>query len=138
MLTTQITLLDDASDDSASSADYKILGGAGLKNVQFQVMGSNTSVLSVEFRGSLSEEAPDFAAASTAANPWFSIAIVNATSGSVIAGGTGVVLAANAVVGGELNLSNPPRHLTAVVTDYTSGNVTVIAEVTNNTVSSGA
>jgi len=130
MLTTRVTLLNNRG---ATGLDAT-LAGDGLKNLYFQVNGTNTSAMTILIRGSYEEVAPDFAAASSPTNIYDNMAVVDLEDGAVIDGDTGIVLAANDNRNFTLNAENPPTHLAAVITSHTTGNVTVKAVATNNTV----
>lgn len=131
MLTTRSTLLDA---QAALGSSGKVFSGEGLENLYLQLNGDNTSVLTVTFRGSLQEVAPDFTIAASPTNVYEDLAVVDLESGLVIAGGTGVALAANSVRMFTLNMQNPPTHLAAVVTSYTTGDVTCQVVATNNSI----
>ena len=94
-------------------------------NLSFATDGSGTAALTVKFQGSISENAPDFAAAQSLSNHWDNIEVIDLQDGAAVDGDLGVSVAtADDYRLFEANV-NALRWVCARVTARTAGSVTV-------------
>lgn len=93
---------------------------------------ASSANMTVKFAGSIAETAPDFSAAQSVSNPFDYIQVKDLEDGSSIDGDTGIALAGtddNRTF--EMNI-NALQYLTAIVTAYAAGSVTVTVRLYNN------
>ncbi len=91
-----------------------------VRDLVVDLVGSNTSVATVQFVGSVSQDAPDFSLPASESNRWDYIQMIDVKDGSTINGSVGVVLTADAVHILEANV-NVIRWFGIIVSAYTSG-----------------
>lgn len=117
----------------------KAATGAGLTipcgDYTHAIISFNTASsanMTVKFAGSIAETAPNFAAAQSVSNPFDYIQIKDLQNGSSIDGDTGVALAGTDDQRMfEMNI-NALQYLTAIVTAYAAGSITVTVRLYNN------
>lgn len=101
-----------------------------FKQVIIQVATASSANMTIKINGSLGTSdgsAPTFSSAASATNPHTTISFVNLTSGSVVAGGTGIAF--TGTDGVVLMQVNTPglRYLTCEITAVSAGSATVTA-----------
>lgn len=107
----------------------KLIGSA--RDLVIDLVGSNTSVATIQFVGSIDENAPDFSVPASESNRWEYVQMIDIKDGSTINGATGVVLAADAVMILEANV-NVLRWFGIIVSAYTSGQLDSFLRGYNN------
>lgn len=106
------------------------VGSTGINVTDFKTIALSfattaSSTLTVKFAGSIQDTCPDFTAAQSATNHWDYIDVIDLNTGTSIDGDTGVAVAATTDYRiFEANV-NGLRWVTAIVTAYTGGGVTV-------------
>lgn len=115
----------------------KAVTGIGLafdisqwKHVCFTVAGNNTAVGTVKAKIAFAAGV-DFNSAASPTNPWTYCSFNTYHDGAVVAGATGIALAADGVISGELN-QNGARYICFEQSAYTTGNFTVKLYPVNN------
>ena len=115
----------------------KVTTGIGLafdisqwKHVGFTIAGSGTAAGTVKAKIAFASGV-DFNSAASPTNPWTYCSLNTYHDGAVVAGGTGIVLAADGVVSGELN-QNSARYVCFEQAAYSTGAFTVKLYPVNN------
>ncbi len=91
-----------------------------VRDLVVDIVGSNTSVATVQFVGSAQHEEPDFSLPPSETNRWGYIQMIDTKDGSALNGATGLSLTADDVVILEANI-NVIRWFGIIVSAYTSG-----------------
>lgn len=97
----------------------------GYEEILFEFSTAGTSTLTVKFKGSISDTAPDFSASASESNLWEHLAFTRVDATSAVAGSTGISTSA-ADIATIIRVNAP--HLKCVNADVTSrsaGTVTV-------------
>lgn len=103
-----------------------------FRHLMLHIATAGTATLTVKVQGSIADDAPDFTAASSVANPWSYVQIKDYLDASAIDGGTGVSAAGSDVSRlFEVN-TNGLVWLNVIVTAFTGGTVTALAKVIND------
>ncbi len=112
----------------------RIIFVADFRNVilTYDTDGGGDANMTVQFQGSIQQDAPDFSAVRSPTNQWDYIQISDLEDGSLIDGDTGIAIAgADDNRHFEANI-NGLRWITAIITAHSEGEVTVRAELFNN------
>jgi len=118
--------------DSISSLTGNIIQSEDYKFVQFTLSSVNDGDFVIKFQGSMSDGAPNFAAARSVANRWDYIQVKDLQSGSVVDGDTGVTFsAADDVLRYEAIFSGY-KWVCATLTTYNAGNITLSVKLYDN------
>lgn len=127
-----ITLLSARASTGADVVTGANVTGYRHIKCSFATDGGGTAALTVKFRGSISETAPDFTAAQSVTNMWDNIEVIDIQNGAAIDGDTGIAVATADDY--RLLAANVDglRHFAAVVTARTAGSVTVKMLAMNN------
>jgi hypothetical protein len=120
-----ITLLAARASTGADVATGSPVNDYRHLKVSFATDGGGTAALTVKFRGSISETAPDFTAAQSVTNMWDNIEVIDLQNGSAIDGDTGVAVASADDYRLFAVNTDGLKHFAAVVTARTAGSVTV-------------
>lgn len=124
----EYTILDAAGATGAGKAIFC----DDFTHAIVTVNTANNANLTLKFAGAIAEPAPNFAGAQSVSNPFDYIQIKDLEDGSAVDGDTGIALAGtddHRIF--EVNI-NALKYLTAVVTAYVAGNVTVKVRLYTN------
>ena len=124
----KMTLLNAATADAVSASMLV----SDWANYAFEIFANGTPTGTIKIKGSLQMDV-DFTAASTPSNRWVYVNLVDADSGSAVAGSTGIVIAgSNTTKIVEVNGSHFTK-LAAELTGRSAGSFTVIGTASNST-----
>lgn len=116
-------------DAKAATGWDKAIDVSDFRHCVLFISGAGTANLTVKFAGSIQEEMPDFDAAQSVTNQFDYVQVKDLEDATGIDGDAGIAFAAaNDFRMVEVNV-NGLRWLSAVVTTYAAGNVTVKARL---------
>jgi len=117
-------------DAAAANGQGKIILVEDNGNVVLPLHTTGTTTATIKFYGSVSETAPDFTAAQSPSNSYEALEVVDLEDGAPIDGSAGIALSAAAATNRMFELNtNHMRWITAVISGYSSGAITVRAKV---------
>jgi len=123
-------LLDAVSSDSAGPSDPMLV--TDFRHVVLSVAGANSPDLTVQVKGAITDDKPDFSSAADADNPWDYVQTINLNDESSNSGDDGISFSGtDAVELLEIN-KNLLTWVAVEVTSHTAGNATVTAKATGN------
>lgn len=123
-------LLDSVNSDSAGPSDPMLV--TDFRHVILSVAGANNPDLTVQVKGAVTDDNPDFSSAANADNPWDYVQTINLNDESSNSGDGGITFSGtDAVELLEIN-TNLLTWIAVEVTSHTAGNVTVVAKATGN------
>jgi len=115
-----ITILDAATTGTGNNVLVQ-----DFQTIVFQFGTAGSATLTVKFQGSVSDTCPDFSAAQSTTNSWDYIDTIDLTSGSAVAGATGVSASGTDVFKNlEINVGGL-KWINATITSRSGGSVTV-------------
>lgn len=124
-------IYDILSAKAASGVD-KHAFAQDFRNAIFNLDSDNSANLTVKFVASIAEDRPDFTSAQSPTNQWDYVQVIDLEDGTSIDGDTGIVLSGtddNRQL--EANI-NGIRWISAIVSGYSAGDVTVKARLFTN------
>jgi len=96
-----------------------------FRHILLEFGTASSANMTVKFQGSLSDTAPDFSAAQSVSNHWDYIGVYDLQSGNIIAGDTGIALAAADDFRLLMVNTDGLKWVNAIVSSYVAGSVTV-------------
>jgi len=123
-------LLDSVNSATAGPSDPMLV--TDFRHVVLAVAGANSPDLTVQVKGAITDDKPDFSSAADADNPWDYVQTINLNDESSNSGDGGISFSGTAAVE-QLEINKNLLTWVAVeVTSHTNGNATVVAKATGN------